>query len=176
MDFMLQKIHLYVCFVLNYSKRILSNQSCHSEHAAYVLACKLLSGDTQIHSLSLNLSSYGELPDIHYRNEQACQQFGTQYMHECCQMFLLLRFSHPHCEFSTTASCHHICKHRELSVSVLFAYRQLVSDSYYQLFHEKSRNCADAYIISIASNVDILHVDYAKQTYPVLPLTEWQYE
>jgi len=61
-------------------------------------------------------------------------------------------------------------------LSVLFAYRQLVSDSYYQLFHEKSRNCADAYIISIASSVDILHVDYAKQTYPVLPLTEWQYE
>lgn len=67
--------------LINDSKWILSNHSCHPEHAACV-TCKLLSGDTQIHSLSLNLSSYGELRDIHYRNEQACQQFGTQYMHE----------------------------------------------------------------------------------------------
>lgn len=135
-----------------------------------------MSGGTQIHSLSLNLSSYGELRDIHYRNEQACQQFGTQYMHECCQMFLLLRFSHPHCEFSTTASCHHICKHRKTFSFLSCQPTDSLSVTATQLFHEKvSQNCADAYIISIATSLDILHVDYAKQTDPVLPLTEWQY-
>ncbi len=103
-------ICMFVC-LLNDSKWILSNRSCHPEHAACV-TCKLLSGDTQIHSLSLNLSSYGELCDIHYRNEQVCQQFGTQYMHEWCKMFLLRRFS-------TTASCHHICKHRKKTFSFL---------------------------------------------------------
>lgn len=177
-DLMLQNyIRIFVClriYLLNGSEWILNSHSCHPEHAAYV-TCKLLSGDI------LTYTHYPSFfPHMWYllcRNEQASQQFGTQYMHEWCKMFLLQSFSHPHCEFSTTASCHYICEHRKnFQLSVLFPYWQPVSDSYSQLFHEKvSQHCADAYITTIATNVDILHVDYAKQTDSVSPLTEWQY-